>query len=95
MTSKYFLTPDASFCYDKKYFQDQMKEQGWNELKVIEAIQEKRTGFFYCKYFGEIGEVGEGCGKICTAYNPRNGKSGRCKHSSIPYSPGKEVILKA
>lgn len=40
------------------------------------------NGLFYFKEFGTTGEVGEGCGKSCKIYEPRNGINGRCKFSN-------------
>ena len=62
-----------------------MREAGIKEMTVHEAKIVKKTGFFYCHYFNEVGEVGVGCGKDCKAYSPRNGKSGRCRYSSHTY----------
>jgi hypothetical protein len=35
----------------------------------------------------------DGCGKVCDEYEPRNGKSGCCKHMSFCYEPGREYLL--
>jgi hypothetical protein len=62
-----------------------MKDNGLAELKLFEAERELNSGFFFCKEFHEVGEVGESCGKLCEKYAPLNGKNGRCKHSGFVY----------
>lgn len=65
---------------------DYMRENGIPEMKVYEGEPEYDTDHFYCKEYFEVGLKSEGsCGKICEGYAPRNGKSGRCKHSTHCY----------
>jgi len=91
---KLYFQKDEEMAYSLQYHLDYMKENDIKEMEVFEAKIEYVKGFFFCKEFGSMGEVGEGCGKICIEYSPRNGKSGRCKHSGHLYSPGKSKILK-
>ena len=95
MPKYYFLTKDAPMCYTKERIQDQIREQGFDKLKVFTAKRETNAPYFFCSYFGESGIVGEVCGKECTAYSPRNGKSGICKHYRNCYAPDKEVVISA
>jgi hypothetical protein len=62
-----------------------MKEEGIDEIELIEAEMEAGTGYFYCTQYGECGIVGESCGKFCDEYKPRNGKNGRCRFSANTY----------
>lgn len=89
----YFLNKDSERCYEKNYFLDQMWYQDFKELKVFKAIKSKDKDFFFCKHFDEVGETGN-CGKECSAYSPRNGKSGICKHHGFCYEAGESVTLK-
>lgn len=93
MSKYFFLTKDAQSCYTKDWIVDQIRAQGFDELKVFTAQRETNVPYFFCSYFGETGEVGEGCGKECSAYDPRNGKSGICKHYRNCYTPDKEVLI--
>ena len=95
-TQFYFKKQDSEICYDKKYFQDYMNENGLTEMEVFEAIPEKINGIFWCKYYCSCGNKGEdGCGKDCPHYTPRNGKSGCCKYyTNILYTHGEKIILK-
>lgn len=74
------------FCYELKTIIKEAKELGLKKVEVIEAEADTGIGFFYCDMFNFCGEVGEGCGKECEAYKPRNGKNGRCVHSGHCYS---------
>ena len=90
---KYYFQEDETRCYLLKYHLDYMKENDIKEMVVYEAIRETEIGLFYCTFFNETGEVGEGCGKECKEYKPRNGKSGRCCYSGHFYKQGKEKTL--
>lgn len=92
----YFSNIDEENCWTKKYFLEEMKEQGLTELQVNLAERVLRTNYFFCKAVGLVGEKGNEfdlCGKNCDLYKPRNGKSGCCKHRGFCYEPGKEFIL--
>ena len=91
----YFENQDSELCYSKKYFMDLMEERGINEIEIFPAKILFGTGYFYCEEIGETGESGEGCGRFCEFYKPRNGKNGRCRHHSNTYEPhDKSIKLK-
>ena len=92
---RYFETVDAKLCYPESYFQDEMRDNGLTEMTVLEAIPMKssETDYMWCKENEAAGEKGE-CGRFCDAYEPRNGKSGMCKHQGRLNDFGEEVILK-
>ena len=92
MTKKYFQKDDES-CYSLQYHIDYMKENNITELEVFEAKAEFGTGYFYCKEFFDVGEVGEGCGKECKSYSPMNGKTGRCRHSGYVYEQTDKIKI--
>ncbi len=92
--ARYYFDQNKEMCYTLDYWLEHMRHCDIAELKAFEAIPEYGSGFFFCSYYGTIGEVGEGCGKICKAYLPRNRKNGRCRYSNYTYSAGKEVTLK-
>lgn len=91
---KYFEDIGSETCYDLEGIKDVIACNGNTEQEVYESRRITGEGFFYCKHFGEVGETGEGCGKSCKAYMPRNGKSGRCIHSGYCYEPTKKVLIK-
>ena len=90
---KYFNVEDDEFCYPLDYFIDNL-EPDQKEIVLYEAKMDVGEPYFFCTQSGCVGEVGESCGKDCEDYEPRNGKSGRCKYSKNCYSPVKKVLVK-
>lgn len=82
---KLYFAKESELCYPISVHKDIMRFDEISELEVFEAKRETGTGYFFCTEFLEVGEVGEGCGKQCDSYKPRNGKNGRCKHSGSTY----------
>lgn len=93
---KYYYREDNDFvCYTKKQIIEDMKEAGINELKIFEAKRTTGEEYFWCTAKQEVGEVGNGCGRFCSLYNPRNGKNGRCRFSAYCYEPiNKSITVK-
>lgn len=94
---KLYFSGEDNCCYDIGYWRQLINDEDTQEIELTEAIPYKLGGFFWCKEIMEIGEVGDlACGSHCPNYDPRNGKSGCCKHySKIFYEPGnKKIILK-
>ena len=83
----YFSDIDEEHCYSLDTIYEQMGEQEFDEITIFPAKMITRRGVYWCSFFGEVGEVGEGCGKQCTEYKPRNGKNGRCRYSNNCYEP--------
>ena len=83
----YFSDMDDASCYELDVIYEQMGEQGFDELTIFPAKMITGQGFYWCSFFHEVGEVGEGCGKQCEEYKPRNEKNGRCRYSKNCYEP--------
>lgn len=84
--AKYYFKKDDENCYEIEAHLDYMQENGLKDMDVIEAKRELGTGYFFCKYYLEVGEVGQSCGvSECENYVPNNGKNGRCKFSGYVY----------
>ena len=95
MRKLYFSDFDDERCYELPDIIEQMDEQDIKEATIIEAKRATGESYFFCKFFQDIGEVRESCGKLCDEYKPNNGKNGRCKHYGYCYEPtGKEIIIK-
>ena len=93
----YYFT-DSSFCdSDVACSAEDMWEmfRDSDEQAVIlwAAKSEYNTGFFYCAEYAQMGEVGEGCGKECFAYKPKNGVKGVCSHFKVPMGRREHGIL--
>jgi len=95
MTNYFFISEDSELCYNLAYIK--LEFYGETSAEVYEAIPVKMDNVFYCDFFKTCGEKGydfDKCGKECSAYKPRNGKSGCCKHySKRLYEHGNKITL--
>lgn len=83
---------DDERCYTLPAIVEMMKEHDLSETEIQPAQKDAiYDGIFYCKHFDTIGEDGE-CGTICEGYEPRNGKSGICKHKGHCYEPSEKAF---
>ena len=90
----YFENKDSELCYMIDYFKEELKERGLTEISVYPAKIMIGSDFYYCQELGVSGEKGDSeCGKWCEYYEPRNKKSGRCRHSAHPYEASNESII--
>ena len=87
----YFSDTDDEACYTLDYFKEQLCADV-PEMKLYIAEIEYGTEYFWCSEFGEVGETGESCGKLCDKYSPRNGKNGRCRFHKNCYTPSDKLI---
>lgn len=95
MKKFYFENSESEFCYLKSFLIEKAKEEQLKEVEFYEAIQDKNSGYFYCRHFGVVCENSDvSCGKYCDAYNPKNGKTGMCKAKGICYMHGEKVKFK-
>ena len=83
----YFREDDDERCHTKKDIIEDMEENCINKLEIFEAKRSLGESYFWCTINQEIGETGQGCGKSCEDYKPRNGKNGRCCHAGSCYEP--------
>ena len=87
----------ADVCYPLEHFKKMLKDDDHLNSYDLEEWKPKiGDGTFWCKELGEGFESGEGvCGVFeCPTYDPRNGKSGRCRWHSAPYHPtGKITVI--
>ena len=90
--AKIFFKSDELVGSTLSYWREYMKENELTELKLHESKVEIGSDYFWCKHFQEVGIKGEGCGKSCEKYQPRNGKSGRCRFSAPTYELTDKVL---
>ena len=71
-----------------------MKDAGLESMVVSKAVRSIHEGFFYCSLY-QLPTITDDdvCGKQCEGYQPRNGKSGICRHWRHCYEPGDEYTL--
>lgn len=84
---------DMQCCYTLAHHLDQMEENMQAERKLYRARPEVGSSTRYCTEYGEHVERGEGCGKACDSYEPRNGKNGLCRHSAHCYDADRKEVL--
>lgn len=82
----FFSKDDDEYCYKLKWHIDYMLKNEISELDLYLARRETDVPYFFCKHFYQVGDKIEGgCGKMCEGYQPRNGKSGACRHYGNTY----------
>lgn len=92
--AKYYGHKDYEFCGTRQFWIEKMKELELDKLTLIGMKVEYRTEYFWCTHFSEIFLKDENnCGIVCKGYQPRNGKSGRCRFNSNSYEPTNEEFL--
>ena len=90
MAKYFFITSSDEQTTDFEGVMDHLNYIDENEIEVFEAKKVVGANYFFCKDSFEAGEKGN-CGKSCTAYKPRNGKNGICKHNRPVYEHGNKV----
>lgn len=90
-TPLYFRTEDCLFAYPLEKHLEDAKEAGETSITLFEAIPDRLPDdVFFCQKFDEIGDTGLCNSRDCSAYSPRNGKSGCCRfYSKKGYVKGK------
>lgn len=84
---------DAEMCFHLDYHMDNARDEGLTEITLYEAVPEKVEGFFWCRAVDEVSEDGY-CGKSCEDYEPKNGKSGMCRHKGNLFTRGEKRTFK-
>jgi len=89
---------DELRCHPLAWHRDEMEGEE-QERRLYPAKMETGSGTFYCTEFDAICGKGDDlnpCGRLCDAYEPRNGKNGRCRNSKNFYDAVKEqaVVLR-
>lgn len=90
----FFYEKDDELCYPLSFIKEKMKSLGLTEKTIFEAIPDTITKHaFFCKHFQSATDKGY-CDKKCEGYEPRNKKSGCCRHVGRLYEAGKEKLVK-
>ena len=92
----YFENDDSEVCYYEEYFKEYMKEHYLTEMEVFKAIPEYiGGGAYWCKEYESGGyDSSQQCGKQCKRYEPKNKKSGVCRHHTHWfYKHGEKIKL--
>lgn len=88
---------DTVRCYQLRFHLEEIREECLTQRRLYPAVPDKGSSVFWCRHHDEPYEKGEGCGRLCAAYAPRNGKNGRCRHSAHCYDAETDnaVLLKS
>lgn len=92
---KFYFEYGTSYekCHTLDYFLDKSLMEK-RDIKVESAKMLVGDDAFYCTVAGEVGIIADGwCGNFCNDYQPRNGKSGRCRFSRNCYTEGGKFYL--
>ena len=90
----YFDAIDAEACYPMDIHRDNMEADDVTERTLCRALPIPTSQAFYCREYGEVFEGGVGVCHGCDAYEPRNGKNGRCRFHTHCYEPGEAITVK-
>ena len=88
----FFSEMDDEKCYKISEHLKYMVEHCIQKMEVYKAVKVKNEDYIFCKEYDTISERGE-CGRYCSGYIPKNGKSGACKNLGGLYEPGKKYEL--
>lgn len=92
---RFFDPEDEGFVFKIGHFEKKMREEGLSEMEVEVALLDIGGDFAVCKKIKEFIERHDGmCGKECSHYKPRNGKSGCCVHQVNGYQSGEKATIK-
>lgn len=89
LRNRYFFPQNSTNCFKLESIVDMMKSDGLLSQTIYLANKECNMPYFYCKFYLEVGDKNESsCGNCCNGYQPKNKKSGACKHYGYTYSQG-------
>lgn len=84
---------DDAHAYTITRHRQEMEEHGETERRLYRCRPMRGSDIFFCRHHQEVGLKSEStCGKECDAYAPRNGKTGRCRHSTHCGEPDMEEV---
>ena len=82
----YFEVGNWENCFDLDYYKDRIID-GEKSIDLVGAVIDYGGDSLWCVTQGEMIERGDNdCGKMCSFYQPRNGKSGMCKEARNGYT---------
>jgi len=92
---KQYFIKDHIFSMSMEEVKAYMMENELSEMTVFKAKKIKVEGMRFCKIDGMFEHFSDACGRNwCNNYDPRNGKSGCCKHLGSLYELGEEITVK-
>ena len=90
----YFKDENSKYAYPLSYFIGEAKEEGLEEITLIEAIPDNdNPDYIYCKLVGEAGDRSECRKSQCKFYKSKSGR-GVCVHRGNICDFGEERKIK-
>lgn len=89
----YFKNEDDNFCCPLEYHINEAKENGLDEIELIEAISAPNEDQVWCTYHGAVVERTECKKSECQLYHSKSGR-GVCVHRGSYYLHGEKVNIK-
>lgn len=89
----YFNNEDSTHCYFLENHINEAKENGLDEIYLIEAIPAPKEEHVWCSYLGEVVQRNECRKSECEQYRSKSGR-GVCEHRGSYYLHGEKVKIK-
>ena len=77
----YFKNEDDNFCCHLEDHINEAKEEGLDEIELIEAVPSKEKGYYWCTHYANVVEQGQCCKAECERWE-------RYKNSNLCYNRG-------
>ncbi len=89
----YFESIDDTICYELSYHVINAKDEGLQEITLVEAVPDTETkDFIWCSEHAEVTERNM-CRKVeCESYTSKSGR-GVCSHRGKLFLHGEEVKI--
>ena len=89
----YFKNEDSTHCCPLMDYINEAKEEGLDEIELIEAIHSPNEEHIWCTYYGEVVERSECKKPYCEFYSSKSGR-GVCEHRGSYFLHGEKVKFK-
>lgn len=89
----YFKNEDDNFCCPLEDYINEAKEEGLDEIELIEAVPSKEKNYYWCTYYADVVEQGQCCKAECERWE-RYKNSNICHNRGHLFSFGEKVKFK-
>lgn len=89
----YFKNEDDNFCCPLEDYINEAKENGLDEIELIEAIPSKEKGYIWCTHYANVVEQSQCCKAECERWE-RYKNSNLCHNRGQIFSFGEKVKFK-
>lgn len=89
----YFKNEDSTHCYPLTDYINEAKEEGLDDIELIEAIPSPNDDYVWCTYLGDCVDRSECKKSYCEYYSSKSGR-GVCEHRGSYFLHGEKVKFK-